>query len=147
MGNMAKLKKIATFFGLFVITFLTGFAAANTSNKNDGVVIAEAAGPSTTTVTAGRVQPAVVETFTYDCINETIVSEGKTLPVKEVERTLNEKEGIAKFAAKAQIGEKTVLLSGEIPTTVLEPIICEFQNKSGTQTMKLPKGFITATIA
>lgn len=140
MAKAHFLKKIAAVLGLFAITFLSGFAAANLGQKNDG----EAAVTTTEKTAVTAVKSA--ETFSYDCINETVISEGKTLPVKEVERTLDEKEGIAKFAAKAQIGEKTVLLSGEIPTTILEPLVAEFKVVEGTQVTKFPNGFVTATI-
>lgn len=139
-------KKIAAVLGLFAITFLSGFAAANLGQKNDAALIEIAKPGATTTETAAPATAPAVETFNFNVVDETVEIDGDSLPVREVKKILVD-EGFAKFTAKAVIGDKTVLLSGKVPTTVLEPVIAEFKIASGTQVTKFDNGcFVAATI-
>lgn len=145
MAKAHFLKRIAAVLGLFAITFLSGFAAANLGQKNDAALI-EAAPSAVTTTTATTTTAPAVETFNFNVVDETVEIDGDSLPVREVKKILVD-EGFAKFTAKAVIGDKTVLLSGKVPTTVLEPVIAEFKIASGTQVTKFDNGcFVAATI-
>lgn len=148
-------KKFATVLGLFAVVFLAGFAAANLGQKNEGEALIEAAPAETTTTTTATAttEPAqttvapAVDSFSFNAVDETVETDGKTVPVKELKKTLIEEGVISKFTAKAVIGDKTVLLSGKVPTTVLEPVIAEFKIASGTQVTKFDNGcFVAATI-
>ncbi|MBO5576936.1 MAG: hypothetical protein J5956_11650 [Ruminococcus sp.] len=138
------LKKMATVLGLFAIAIFIIGAASSNDNRNDGDALIEAVPPATVTTATAPATP-VVDNFSFNAVDETVEADGKILPV-EVKKTLVNEGGVAKFTAKAIIGDKTVLLSGELPTTVLEPIICEFKTATGTQVTKFDNGFVAATI-
>lgn len=120
---------------IFASIIMAGFAA-DSSEKSKMVLAAP------TEEVAAEEEPT---TFYFDAATKNVEINGTFFPT-ETQETLTTEPEMAKFTAKAVVNGKTVIFVGEVPTTILEPLVAEFKVVEGTQVTKFPNGFVTATI-